>query len=661
MQHLWNERERASSTMMRRLAEAVEDYRRAITLEPEVPAHWCGLAAAQSELGHHEEALASFDRTLVLAPDNADAHVGRAAALMRLGRAHDARASLERALILSPHHVGALAAYGDALRALDRPEEALASYDRALVLAPHEVPVLMGRAAVLAALSRPQEALDSLDLALAMISPDSDSLSMRGYLLRLLGRHDEALATLNQALELEPDQAEALCCRGMVLLDLGLPSEAVLSYRRALAIDPTPHCHSDLIVALNFDPDATAADQQAERFQWNELHVRLVSADIAPHRNVPDAERRLRVGYIGGEFDDRTETFAFASAIVYSDPDAFEVFCYTNADPADQVGQRLRASVDTWRQIGNWSDEDVAECIRADGIDILVDVAGHRRGNRLRALARKPAPIQVTGWGDPMGTGVVSMDYVFVDPILAPADQRSFLVEKPYDLPCCSGYWMPERLPAPSPLPAMSRGYVTFGSFNRIAKIQDPVIRSWAAILRALPNARLIIKSELGFDDEGRQLDIERVFAEEGVEAGRVEFRGPCERSEHLSAYQEIDIALDPFPYSGGMSALDALSMGVPVVTWSGRTVSSRLAASSLVTLGLTDLITTRRRDYVDVAISMAKDVMALAYLRASLRGLFLSSAIGDPVRYAGSVEAAYRAMWRDWCANHCYCRRVDV
>jgi predicted O-linked N-acetylglucosamine transferase (SPINDLY family) len=211
---------------------------------------------------------------------------------------------------------------------------------------------------------------------------------------------------------------------------------------------------------------------------------------------------------------------------------------------------------------------------------------------------------------------------------------------------------MPARLPDPSPLPAMSRGYVTFGSFNRIATIQDPVVRSWAAILRALPAARLIIKSDLAVDDDGRQFDIEQVFEDEGVEADRVEFRGPCERSEHLAAYREIDVALDPFPYSGGVSSLDALSMGVPVITWAGRTFASRLAASSLAGLGLTDFIARRRGDYVDTAIGMGQDVMALAYLRASLRGLFVNSANGDPVRYARSVETAYRAMWEKWCAG---------
>jgi predicted O-linked N-acetylglucosamine transferase (SPINDLY family) len=635
-----------------RLGEAVESYRRAISLEPEVPRYWCDLGNAQADLGRHEEALASFDQALGLDADSVEAHLGRGRAFLLLERADEARLSLERALMLAPQHVEALVAYGDVHRALSRRDEALASYDRALALAPNDVPALKGQAIALRAMDRPQEALGSLDRALAMVAPEPSSLTLRGCLLHQLGRHDEALEALNHALEIEPDHAEALSHRGQVLLDLGQAAEAVHSYRRSLAVSPTPDCHSKLIVALNFDLDVAAADQQAERLQWDEQHARLLSADVAPHRNTPDPYRRLRIGYVGNRFDRQSATVAFASAIVHRDADRFEVVCYASGEPNDDVGHRLRTSADLWRQVGSWSDDDLAQGIRADSIDILVDVTGHCGEHRLLAFARKPAPVQVTGWGDPMGTGLAAMDYVFVDPVLVPASLRSFLVEKPYDLPCCLGYWRPDQWPAPSPLPAMSRGYVTFGSLNPIAAIQDPVVRSWAAILRALPTTRLIIESELTFDDGGRRLDIERVFEDEGVEADRVEFRGADERAEPLTAYQEIDIALDPFPYSGGMSALDALSMGVPVVTWAGRTVSSRLAASSLAGLGLTDLIAARRSDYVDVAIGMARDVMALAYLRASLRGLFINSAIGDSVRYARSVEAAYRATWEKWCAN---------
>ena len=601
-----------------RMEEAVESYRRAIAIEPGSLANWCNLGAAQACLGRHGEALAS----------------------------------LERALALSPDHVGALVTHADVLRALDRHQDALAGYDRALALAPEEVPVLSGRAAVLVALKRPEDALASLDRLLALDPSDADALSNRGFLLQSLNRYDEALASLDRALEADPDHAGALNNRGMVLLDLGRPAAAVESYRRALAIKPTPGGHSNLIFALNFDPDSDAHAHHAERVRWGDQHAAPLAPAIRPHRNVPDPNRRLRVGYVSSHFRHQAATYAFASAILHRDTAAFEAVCYANAEVEDDVGERLRDAADTWRQIDGRSDDEVAELIRSDSIDILVDLVGHMSGQRLLVFARRPAPVQVTGFGEPTGTGLATMDYLLADPVLVPSGQRPLVSERVYDLPNFLGYWTPDQLPAPVPLPAMARGFVTFGSFNRVAKIQDAVVRSWAAILRALPAARLVIKSEQRFDNTSRRHDMEKILAEEGIAAGRVEFRGPCGRAAHFAAYQGIDIALDPFPHGGGMTTLDALWMGVPVVTRPGRTISSRLAAASLTALGLSDFIADGPQSYVDLAVAKARDVAALARLRMSLRDLVANSAIGDPNRYARAIEAAYRAMWRDWCAS---------
>ncbi len=548
--------------------------------------------------------------------------------------------------------VGALVSLGDVLRALGRHSEALSRYDRALALAPDDVWSLKGQSAALAALDRPDEALESLDAVFTLVAPDADMLSDRGGLLRLLNRHDEALADLNRALQIEPDHVAALNHRGAVLLDFGRPGEAVQNYRRALAINPAPDIHSNLIVALSFDPVAVAADHQAERLQWNEQYARVFAADIAPHRNVPDPERRLRIGYVSGSGRSQTAAGALARAVLFCDSNNFETAFYAHAAHDDAIGARMRLSVDLWRDIAGCSDEDVAQLIRQDNVDILVDPLGHRGGQRLLIFARRPAPIQVTGWGDPTGTGLATMDYLLADAVLIPPDQRHLLVERVYDLPNFLGYWTPEQLPDPSPLPATERGFVTFGSFNGIAKIQDPVVRSWAEILRALPEAMLVIQSDRWSPDSDRRVEIEQIFADEGVAEGRVEFRGSSGRAEHFAAYREIDIALDPFPYGGAATTLDALWMGVPVITRPGRTIASRLAAASLTSVGLTDFIADGPRDYVDRAVALADDIGALAYLRLTLRGVLANSGVGDPVRYTRSVEAAYRAMWREWCAS---------
>jgi protein O-GlcNAc transferase len=274
-------------------------------------------------------------------------------------------------------------------------------------------------------------------------------------------------------------------------------------------------------------------------------------------------------------------------------------------------------------------------------------------GHRLPLFARKPAPIQVTAWGEPTGTGLKTIDYLVSDPVLVPEQERALLAEKVLDLPNFLGFWTPDRLPEPGPLPALSRDYVTFGSFNRFAKMLDPVLRAWAQILRAVPRSRLLLKKDRQLDDAAQTVPILALLAEEGIAADRVTMLDQMSREDHFAAYRDMDIALDPFPHGGGMTTLDALWMGVPVVTWPGRIISSRLAAATLTALGLTDFIAADVEAYVALTAAKAKDLEALAALRANLRPNLAKSAIGDPAQYARAVEAAYRKMWRQWCASH--------
>jgi predicted O-linked N-acetylglucosamine transferase (SPINDLY family) len=274
-------------------------------------------------------------------------------------------------------------------------------------------------------------------------------------------------------------------------------------------------------------------------------------------------------------------------------------------------------------------------------------------GHRLLVFARKPAPIQVTAWGEPTGTGLKAMDYLLADPVLVPADERKLFAERIFDIPNFLGYWVPDLLPEPSALPALTRGYVTFGSFNRAPKIQDAVLRHWAEVLRALPGSRLVIKGYQALTDGVEQRRIHGVLGGEGIASDRVMLLGRRARTDHFADYREIDIALDPFPHGGGMTTLDALWMGVPVVTWPGRTLSSRLAAASLTALGLGDFIASDLDAYVALAVAKAADLDALARLRGTLRQRLAASAVGNSERYARAVENAYREMWRRWCASH--------
>ena len=297
------------------------------------------------------------------------------------------------------------------------------------------------------------------------------------------------------------------------------------------------------------------------------------------------------------------------------------------------------------------SNDELSSQVRADGIDILVDLVGHMKGHRLPLFARKPAPIQITAWGEPTGTGLKAIDYIFADPILIPPAARTLLTEKVADLPNFIGFWSPEQLPEPNPLPALTSGYVTFGSFNRLSKVLPEVLQCWAAILAALPNSRLVLKDRL-LDGARQQATILGAFANEGIVADRVTILNQGSRASHFAAYHDIDIALDPFPHSGGMTTLDALWMGVPVVTCPGHTISSRLTAASLTAAGLNDYIASDFGNYIELSIAKAHDLVALAELRKTLRNRIENTDFGDPNRYTRAVEAQYRSIWQQWCKN---------
>ena len=370
--------------------------------------------------------------------------------------------------------------------------------------------------------------------------------------------------------------------------------------------------HSTLIFSLNFDPSASEADKQFERAEWDRRHAQKFRSQWRAHDNQPAPGRRVRIGYVSSYFRHDNAAYGFANAILHHDPDRFEIFCYSDTVNEDDVTVRLRERIDQFRRTKQLSDDQLAELIRRDRIDILIDCVGHMAGNRLLVFARKPAPIQVTAWGEPTGTGLKAIDYLLAGPVLVPEANRELFAERVIvDLPNFTGFWTPDPLPDVGPLPALTRGHVTFGSFNRPVKMSDDTIRAWAAILRRLPDARLVLKHPQ-LAEPSLRMRIAAAFQAEGVPTTVLTFLGGTDRISHFAAYNAIDIALDPFPHAGGMTTLDALWMGVPVVTWAGKTVSSLWAATSLVPLDLTDFIADSPESYIELAVAKAADLESL-------------------------------------------------
>ena len=396
------------------------------------------------------------------------------------------------------------------------------------------------------------------------------------------------------------------------------------------------------------------ASLQEERKRWDAAQTAHLQQRRV-HSNMPDPARRLRVGYVSADFREHSAIRVFGGMLTRYDRSQFDVFAYSNFKRQDDRFTNLfRQNVTAWRNISRLSDDAVEQMILDDRIDILVDLSGHSVGNRLLVFARKPAPIQITAWGYATSTGMKAMDVFFADPVVVPPEDRQYFTEQVRYLPCVAGAFFNELFPDVNVLPALSGGTVTFGSFNRLAKVSDMSFRAWADVLQAVPGSRLILKTA-ELDDAANRERVIGHFTKAGIAAERIIMQGKTSWFEHVKAYNQIDFALDPFPHGGGVTALEGLMMGVPIIVLRWPTVTGSTSASIMTALGLTDWIAETREQYVELAAQKASDLQSLAALRQQLRDIFTSSTMGNQVAYARAVEQEYRKLWQEWCAN---CRK---
>jgi predicted O-linked N-acetylglucosamine transferase (SPINDLY family) len=466
-----------------------------------------------------------------------------------------------------------------------------------------------------------------------------------------LGRLDEALACYRRALEVRPGFAEAHANLGNALKDQGDLDAAILCYRRALELKPDfAAAHSNLIYAMHLCPGQTAQSIYAEYRQWNEQHAQPLAESIRSHPNDRSPDRRLRIGYVSPDLRQHPVGRFLLPLLAAHDHQAVEVFCYSSVRFPDAVTDQCRAGADVWRDVLPLSDEQVADAVRADRIDILVDLTMHMAGSRLLAFARKPAPVQVAYLAYCGTTGLAAMDYRFTDPYFDPPDgDRQPYSERSVWLP--DTYWCYQpttRTPLLERLPALKTGHITFGCLNNFCKVSEPTLDVWSRLLRTVRDSQLVLHAHAG-SHRNRARDL---FARQGVSPERVEFVGLLPLDEHFRTYQRIDIALDPFPCGGGTTTCDALWMGVPVVTRVGQTAVGRAGLSILSNLGLPELAARDADGYVRIAAQLAGDLPRLAERRATLRERMQRSPLMDAPRFARNVEAAYHEMWRRWCGG---------
>lgn len=518
-------------------------------------------------------------------------------------------------------------------------------YQQALRLDPRHFIATQNLAIVFAQSSLINEGLLTIERASMM--DGTHAVIQRNWALMALeaDRIEDALAAGERGVAMKPN-AETRLALAMVLSTAGRPQDAMPIYNDILRDDPKHPSAGPNSCFVQTLTAATPKELLEQRKKWYEAN--RYTGTVEPHRNAR-TERVLRIGYVGGDFKCHSAAMIFGNVVLRHSKD-FEVYLYATlpCDAEKDTQTKKFKAVGTWRDIEKLTDEQADAQIRADRIDILVDLAGHTNGGRLTLFTRKPAPVQCTGWGFAHGTGCPEVDYFFADPLAVPADERQYYAEKIYDLPCIVTYEPPEYdLSGKSMLPYHKNGYITFGSYARYEKLSDECLATFAAILRRIPDARLEFKDH-GFK---RPYSIRRVlYAMTGIAPERLLFSIATSHPEHMQTYQQADLILDPFPHTGGVVGMEQLYMGVPMVTLYGTQAAGRSSSSVLTAMGRADWIAKTREEYIEKAVAMAGDIPMLTKARKTLRDELLASPVVKD--YACAVEAAYKEMWRAWISK---------
>lgn len=637
---------------MGRLDETEACYRRALQISSDNAAAHSNLGVILHELGRLGEAEVSYRRALEIEPNYADAHSNLGITLKELGRLNEAETNFRKALQIKPDFVEAHYNLGNTLKELGRLDEAEASYRKALEIKPDFVEVHSNLGITLHELGRLGEAEVSFQGALQLKPDYAAAHSNLGITLKELGRLNEAEVSYRRALEIEPNYAKAHNNLGDSLQHMNRLDEAEVSYRRALEIEPVfDMAYSNLLFCLLHNETADAETLFSEHLRFGEQFEAPLRTSWPQHSNSRNPDRCLQVGFVSGDLRNHVVASFIEPVLAHlAGYPQLSLHAYSNHGMDDSITQRLRGYFAHWRPIAGLSDTVLAENIRADGIDILIDLSGHTNKNRLLAFARKPAPVQASWMGYPGTTGLRAMDYYLADRFLLPPGQfEGQFTEKIVRLPANAPFLPFEGAPPVNTLPALSNGYVTFGSFNRLSKLNLPVIALWSQLIRALPDSKIVLGA---MPEEGKYDTLIDWFAQEGIARERLTFHARCDMGTYLSLHQQVDICLDTFPYNGGTTTCHALWMGIPTLTLTGDTLPGRVGAGILGHVGLESFVAHGAEDFVQKGLSWAGNLAALSGIRTGLRERFAQSAMIHPAVVAAGLERALRIMWQRWCTG---------
>jgi protein O-GlcNAc transferase len=618
------------------------------------------LAAGLHRAGQYQQAEILYRQILACDPNHARATLGLGGLAAEAGRYDDAMNLVQRAISLDPSDPGLPAALGNLLMVQNRPHEAIMYFVRALGMKPDmaEAHFQVGNASIMT--GQNGQALVAYRQAIRIRPDFAEAHINLCQALIDCGDLEGAVEAAQQTLSRWPSHTITYRHLGRAHREAGRLDEAVAAYREGFDATGDSQLLSDILFTLHFHPAYDRRRLLAEHRKWEERFATPYAASVRPHPNDPTPGRRLRVGYVAHDLGNHPLGRFTLPILEHHDRQDVEVYVYCEYLRACVVGERMKAAADVWRPIKEMSEEAVAEQIREDRIDVLVDLAMHSNGCRLAVFARKPAPVQVTYLAYCSTTGVGAVDYRITDRHLDPPgpstdlgegtlDRDAYYAEKSAYLPGC--YWCypePEEACEVGGLAALKNGYVTFGCLNEFTKVGPGVLDVWCEVLRHVANSKLLMHAKLGTPRERAVAHLKG----KGIDPARVEFVNHVQMHEYFAMYRHIDVALDPFPWAGGTTTFDALFMGVPVVSLAGDKGVSRGGLSILSNLGNPEWVARSPEQYVQIARRLAGDVEGLARVRGELRGRLRASPLMDPKTFVAGLEGVYREMWTAYCAG---------
>ena len=599
---------------------SVVSYNKAITIKPDFYSAYYNLGIAHQELGDFKEAVENYKKAIAINFDFSDAYYNLGNVLQELASFDEAVSNYNKAIAISPNYAKAHNNSGNALRSLGKPNSSVISYNKAIAINPNF-----------------PEAHNNL-----------------GNNFQELGKLNAAVASYNKAIMIKPNYPEAHSNLGVSLKDLGMLDEAMSSFKKALKLKP------NLVSAYNnlLNVETYRFSAPSETYKNACRFGKVVTRSATPisnHSNCLDPKRQLRGGFVSGDFCHHPIGYLLLSIFLKINTNKIELFLYMTSYVEDDYTARFKSYVSGWKKVVNKSDKQLSEIIVTDAIDILVDLSGHSGGNRLPLFALKPAPVQVTWIGSNVTTGIKEIDYILCDQWTIPKSEEKYFVEKPWRLP---NTWLcftpPEFDIKEGALPALDNGFITFGCFNNLTKINKRVIKCWANVLRAIPSSRLFLKTFQLNNMSVRENSLVS-FEKYGISKNRLLLEGSSSRAELLTSYQNIDIALDPFPYTGGISSMESLWMGVPVLSVNGGNFvfsgfGYHVAESTLHNVGLSNWIASSPKNIAIKAKYFSSDLIALSKLRKNLRKRLLGSPLCDNQTFADNLTDTFQTIWKIWC-----------